>query len=119
MPPNAFANSSSQTYRPASTKKHGEGDLPFELFSKPLVGKTYYLRLSRMVLRESVDLTAIDPKKLTNDCKFVHHCGGRIDLVREYSSVRIFDHYWDRGIRVTRIEHAGGHRNPKFEKPEF
>ena len=72
-----------------------------------------------MVLRESIDLTAIEPKKLTNDCKFVYCQNGRVDLVKEYSSVHIFDHYWDRGIKITRIRHAGGTRNPKFETPEF
>jgi len=70
-------------------------------------------------LREDVDLANLNVKTLTNDCKFVRRANGDIDLVREYSSVRIFDHYWDRGIKILKIWHAGGVRNPKFEQPEF
>lgn len=72
-----------------------------------------------LILREDVDLESLNTKKLTNDCKLVRRRNGSIDLVREYSSVRIFDFYWDRGIRISRIWHAGGTRNPKFESPEF
>lgn len=71
------------------------------------------------VLREDVDLTQIDPKKLTNDCKFVKRLTGEIDLVREYSSVRVFNHYWDRGIKIVKIWHSGGTRNPKFQQPDI
>lgn len=71
------------------------------------------------ILREDVDLESLDIKKLTNDCKLVRRRNGAIDLVREYSSVRVFDFYWDRGIKITKIWHAGGSRNPKFQSPEF
>lgn len=71
------------------------------------------------VLREDVDIAVLNVKTLTNDCKFVRRANGEIDLVREYSSVRIFDHYWDRGIKILKIWHSGGVRNPKFEQPEF
>jgi hypothetical protein len=71
------------------------------------------------LLREDVDLASLDPKKLTNDCKFVRRANGNIDLVREYSSVRVFDYYWDRGIKILKIWHSGGTRNPKFQEPEF
>jgi hypothetical protein len=71
------------------------------------------------ILREDVDLASIDPRKLTNDCKYVRRANGNIDLVRSYSSVKVFDHYWDRGIRILRIWHSGGTRNPKFQQPEI
>jgi hypothetical protein len=72
-----------------------------------------------LVLKEDVDLSTMNPRSLTNDCKFVKRENGYVDLVREYSSVRIFDHYWDRGIKIEKIWHAGGTRNPKFQQPEF
>ena len=71
------------------------------------------------VLREDVDLSSLNIKTLTNDCKFVRRANSNIDLVREYSTVRIFDHYWDRGIKILKIWHSGGARNPKFQEPEF
>ncbi len=71
------------------------------------------------ILKEDVDLASLQPRNLTNDCKLVRRATGEVDLVREYNSVRIFDHYWDRGIRILRIWHAGGSRNPKFQEPEF
>jgi hypothetical protein len=70
-------------------------------------------------LKEDVDLTHINPRNLTNDCKFVRRATGEIDLVRCYKSVSIFDYYWDRGIKILKIWHAGGSRNPKFQEPEF
>jgi hypothetical protein len=71
------------------------------------------------VLKEDVDLAIFDPKNLTNDCKFVHRATGEIDLIRCYKSSKIFDYYWDRGIKILKIEHAGGSRNPKFQEPEY
>ena len=71
------------------------------------------------ILRENVDLAMVDPKKLTNDCKFVRRASGEIDLVRSYSSVKIFDYYWDRKIKILKIWHSGGTRNPKFQEPEL
>ena len=71
------------------------------------------------VLKEDVDLATLVPKNLTNDCKFVRRATGEIDLVRCYKTVQIFDHYWDRGIKILKIWHAGGTRNPKFQEPEF
>jgi hypothetical protein len=70
------------------------------------------------VLCENVEVEALDVKLLTNDCKFVRKSSGKVDLVRCYSSVRIFDFYWDLGIKITAIWHAGGIRNPKFQSPE-
>jgi hypothetical protein len=76
--------------------------------------------MTRMqILREDVDLATLNPRNLTNDCKFVRRDTGEIDLVREYNSVRVFDYYWDRGIGILRIWHSGGTRNPKFQQPEF
>ncbi len=72
-----------------------------------------------MVLSADIDLAMIDPRKLTNDCKFVRRADGTIDLVRSYNSVKVFDYYWDRSIKILRIWHAGGTRNPKFQEPEI
>jgi hypothetical protein len=72
-----------------------------------------------LILKEDIDLAVINPRNLTNDCKFVHKESGEIDLVRECNSVRIFDYYWDRSIKILKIWHAGGTRNPKFQQPEF
>ena len=71
------------------------------------------------ILKEDVDLADLNVKTLTNDCKFVRRTTGEIDLVRGYSSVKIFDYYWDRGIKILKIWHSGGTRNPKFQQPEF
>lgn len=70
------------------------------------------------LLCENVEIAAIEPRTLTNDCKFVRKASGAVDLVRGYSSVKIFDHYWDRGVKIVKIWHAGGTRNPKFQQPE-
>lgn len=70
------------------------------------------------LLCENVEVAAIEPRSLTNDCKFVRKTSGGVDLVRGYSSVKIFDYYWDRGIKIVKIWHAGGTRNPKFQQPE-
>jgi hypothetical protein len=72
-----------------------------------------------MILKEDIDLSSFSVKGLTNDCKFVRKKYGEVDLVREYSSVKVFDHYWDRGVKIEKIWHAGGSRNPKFQEPEF
>jgi hypothetical protein len=71
------------------------------------------------ILKEDVDLALMNVKTLTNDCKFVRRTTGEIDLVRGYSSVKIFDYYWDKGIKILKIWHSGGTRNPKFQQPEF
>ena len=71
------------------------------------------------ILKKDLDLTDLDPKKLTNDCKLVRRANGTIDLVKCYSSVKVFDFYWDQGIRILKIWHAGGTRNPKFQQTEI
>ena len=71
------------------------------------------------ILRKDLDPLDLDPKKLTNDCKLVRRKDGTIDLVKSHSSVRVFDYYWDQGIKIAKIWHAGGTRNPKFQQPEL
>jgi len=70
------------------------------------------------ILKENVEVSQVNPRNLTTDCKFVSRSTGEVDIVRSYSSVRIFDYYWDRSIKITRIWHTGGTRNPKFQEPE-
>jgi hypothetical protein len=70
------------------------------------------------ILKEDIDLAALQPRNLTNDCKLVRRETGEIDLVRGYKTVSIFDYYWDRGIKILRIWSAEGTRNPKFQEPE-
>ncbi len=72
---------------------------------------------SAKILREDVDLGSISPKDLTTDCYFVYRGDGQVDIARAGSMVHVFDTYHDYGIRVTRIKHAGGYRNPKFQDP--
>jgi hypothetical protein len=72
-----------------------------------------------VILKEDVDPSTLTVRTLTNDCKFVQRETGEIDLVKGYSSVKIFDYYWDRGIKILKIWHSGGTRNPKFQQPEF
>jgi hypothetical protein len=71
------------------------------------------------ILKEDVKVSQIAPRGLTTDCKFVQRASGEIDLVKAHAMVHVFDYYWDRGIKVTRIWHSGGTRNPKFQEPEF
>lgn len=71
------------------------------------------------VLKEDVDLATLSVNKLTNDCKLVRRATGEIDLVRSHKASKVFDFYWDNGIKILRIWHAGGTRNPKFQEPEF
>lgn len=113
----ASANSMNQTAQKASFDC--EGRKPLSLH-ETLKGKNNNIYARRMlILKEDIDLANLQVRNLTNDCKFVRRTTGEIDLVREYSSVRIFDYYWDRGIKILQIWHSGGTRNPKFQQPEF
>jgi hypothetical protein len=97
-----------------------EGRKPLFCYKDNINEVKLHVRTNRMIiLKEDVDLANLNVKNLTNDCKFVRRASGEIDLVREYNSVRIFDHYWDRGIKILKIWHSGGTRNPKFQQPEF
>jgi hypothetical protein len=71
------------------------------------------------ILKEDIDLSSLQLRNLTNDCKLVRRATGEIDLVRSHSSTRVFDYYWDRAIGIVKIWHPGGTRNPKFQEPEF
>jgi len=96
------------------------GQPPFSTISTTFRGKiTLHSKIRMELLRKDVDLAELDVKKLTNDCKLVRRANGTIDLVRSYSSVKVFDHYWDQGIRILKIWHAGGTRNPRFQNPEL
>lgn len=71
------------------------------------------------ILKEDVETSEINYKSLTTDCMFVHLDDGQIDIVRSTSKVEVFDHYYDSGKKVVRIEHSGGCRNPKFQEPSI
>lgn len=70
------------------------------------------------VVAQDVHLWEIDPKKLTTDCYTVIHKDGTVDVVRG-RMVGIFDQYHDAGIKLQKIQHSGGTRNPKFQEPEW
>jgi len=69
------------------------------------------------VLKEDVIPNDVPTKKMTTDCHFVHRIDGKIDIVRGVSMMKIFDHYHDKGVRITKIEVAGGQLNPKMNEP--
>ena len=71
------------------------------------------------ILKKDVEISEINPRNLTTDCKFVSRTTGEIDLVCAKAMVHVFDDYWDRGVKITRIWHAGGTRNPKFQQSEI
>jgi hypothetical protein len=71
------------------------------------------------VLKEDICTADVNPKNLTTDCKFVKRETGEVDLVRAKAMVHVFDYYWDRAIKILKIWHAGGTRNPKFMEPEI
>ena len=70
------------------------------------------------VLLEDIDPADYPGTKLTTDCYFVYREGGKIDLAKG-GMVAIFDHYHDKGIKLSRIKLADGNRNPKNSKPEI
>ena len=69
------------------------------------------------ILKEDVIKEDIPSKKLTTDCHFVTKQDGNIDIVRGVSMVKIFDYYYDKGIKLTSIEVSGGQLNPKMNEP--
>lgn len=71
------------------------------------------------ILKEDVDPKAIAARDLTVDCIYVRRKCGQVDLVKSHAKVKVFDHYYDRGILVEWIEYAGGHLNPKFQEPRI
>ena len=75
------------------------------------------------VIGEDVDFPQVDVKCLTNDCYAISYSEeeeGRImvDIVKG-RRVDIFDEYYDLGMIISRIDLAGGTRNPKNSVPEL
>lgn len=71
------------------------------------------------MLVEDIDPNSLNLKKLTNDCYLVVRKNGRKDIVRAKKMVDVFDFYHDLGISLSKIDFAGGTRNPKFQEPEL
>ena len=69
------------------------------------------------VLKEDIDPSSLKTSNLTTDCYFVHLSDGRVDLAKG-GMVPIFDDYHDRKLTISRIQIAGGSRNPKLSQPE-
>jgi len=69
------------------------------------------------IVKKDVVKNDILPKQLTTDCHFVTKIDGNIDIVRGVSMVKIFDYYYDKGIKITSIEVSGGQLNPKMQEP--
>jgi hypothetical protein len=75
------------------------------------------------VIGEDVDFPQVDTKYLTNDCYVISYSeeeGDRVmvDIVKG-RRVDIFDEYYDLGMIISRIDLAGGTRNPKNSAPEL
>lgn len=83
-----------------------------------LTGKKFVANPAMKILHENIHLYDIDPSKLTNDCHTVIRKDGIVDVVRADKRTDIFDFYWDKGIKLQRIEISGGTRNPRRESPE-
>jgi hypothetical protein len=71
------------------------------------------------ILKEDVIQKDILSKQMTTDCHFVHRENGTVDVVRGESMVKIFDHYHDKKIKITKIEVSGGQLNPKMQEPSL
>ena len=69
------------------------------------------------ILKEDIIPSDVPSKEMTTDCHFVHREDGTIDIVRGVSMVKIFDHYYDQKLKITKIEVAGGQLNPKLMEP--
>lgn len=74
--------------------------------------------MKNKVIAQNIQLWEIDPKRLTTDCYTVIHKDGTVDVVKG-KMVSIFDQYHDAGIKLQKIEHSGGVRNPKNQEPEW
>ena len=71
------------------------------------------------ILKEDVIKNDIPSKQLTTDCHFVTRENGTVDVVRGVTMVKIFDHYHDKKIKITKIEVSGGQLNPKMQEPSL
>ena len=69
------------------------------------------------IIKEDVIPNDILSKQMTTDCHFVTREDGTIDVTRGVSMVKIFDHYHDKKIKITRIDVSGGQLNPKMQEP--
>lgn len=73
------------------------------------------------IVAEHVDLPSLDKKYLTNDVYAIRYEEDDrewVDLARG-RMVDVFDAYYDLGVVVKRIWHAGGYRNPKLQECEL
>ena len=68
------------------------------------------------IIKEDVVKSDVLSKSITTDCHFVTRENGTVDVTRGESMVKIFDHYHDKKIKITRIEVSGGQRNPKMQE---
>ena len=71
------------------------------------------------IIKEDVIKNDILSKQLTTDCHFVTRENGTVDVVRGVTMVKIFDHYHDKKIKITKIEVSGGQLNPKMQEPSL
>ena len=69
------------------------------------------------IIKEDVVKSDVLSKSITTDCHFVTREDGTVDVTRGESMVKIFDHYHDKKIKITRIEVSGGQLNPKMQEP--
>ena len=69
------------------------------------------------IIKEDVIPNDIPSKQMTTDCHFVTREDGTVDVTRGESMVKIFDHYHDKKIKISRIEVSGGQLNPKMQEP--
>jgi ribulose kinase len=69
------------------------------------------------IIKEDVIPSDIPSKTLTSDCHFVTRICGQVDVVRGVGMVKIFDYYYDKGIKIKSIDVSGGQRNPKLMEP--
>jgi hypothetical protein len=76
------------------------------------------VKQSHSILKEDVKPEEIKSSNLTTDCYYIYREDGKIDLGRG-GMVAIFDDYYDKKIKLSRIELAGGNRNPKNSEPEI
>lgn len=75
------------------------------------------------VIAEDIEFSQVNVKYLTNDCYVIFYSeeeGERIisDIVKG-KRVDIFDEYYDLGMKIRRIDLAGGYRNPKNSDSEI
>ena len=70
-----------------------------------------------IIVKENVKVSIINLKDLTTDCHYVYYGDDKVDIVRAQTMAMIFDYYYDKGIKLKKIEVSGGKLNPKLCKP--